>query len=319
MQPRACATWQTCFGDCPGAPQKQAGALGVEVLRLDEENTGAEGILITLGSKMESAGGGRRVLGKADRKMKFCLALCKMTESGEVLYDQKSASVRLFFQRGKQDTRGESASRQPAGRLWNKSTWKPFPDTQKDRRTIGQQYRLETVWLGSSFAEKDLDSSWPRRRTPGLLCTRKGIDILEQVQQRAAKMIRRLEHMAYSVGGYKEDGARIVRDAQQKDKRQESHFIKTIESIRAPSQEQLPCNYDSDMDIGWAEARRDISLHVGVRIRPSEGNQVRHSPGMARQGHRDGLRPGRTGQGCGELETSPAAASLGQGLTSLGV
>lgn len=31
---------------------------------------------------------------------------------------------------------------------------------------------------------------------------------------------------SYSVGGYKEDGVRIVRDAQQKDKRQEPHFIK---------------------------------------------------------------------------------------------
>lgn len=79
---------------------------------------------------------------------------------------------------------------------------------------------------------------------------------------------------------------------------------------------------------GWAEARQDIRLHVGVRVRPSKGTKVRHSPRMSKHGHKDGLRPDRTwawlyrvngwaGQGNGELESSPAVQSLGQGLTSL--
>lgn len=31
---------------------------------------------------------------------------------------------------------------------------------------------------------------------------------------------------------------------------------------------------------GWGEAKQNIRLHRGVRVRPSKGNKVRHSPSV---------------------------------------
>ena len=77
---------------------------------------------------------------------------------------------------------------------------------------------------------------------------------------------------------------------------------------------------------------RGIGLQLGVRIRPGEENEGQKwlgsatamGPGRGQAGTSvhgwawlSGAH-GRAGQGCGQLEISPAAASLGQGLMAPG-
>lgn len=74
--------------------------------------------------------------------------------------------------------------------------------------------------------------------------------------------------------------------------------------------------------MGWGQAGCQTA-------QGGQGQQGEQGPRKSKQGHEDGLRPDRTWawlyrvhgwaeQGRGELETSPAVQSLGQGLMSLG-
>ena len=71
---------------------------------------------------------------------------------------------------------------------------------------------------------------------------------------------------------------------------------------------------------GWAARARPATQSGADRVR--EGSPVHWAPpwgqAEARLGRGPMGRPGTAGQGCGELETGTAVASLGQGLTALG-